>query len=110
MTQTSQLSLPQVETIEPEVFRSVSFRAESACSTDQAATLAEENNTRPSARPVNKQSISKSVNAILQEEAHSTHLTEASSAYNCPVHRKEVSGGSGFSKKVKTMKGLLNIK
>jgi len=50
--------LPQAENTEPDIYRSVSFRAESVCSTDQAATLAEENNVRPSARPANKPSIS----------------------------------------------------
>jgi len=75
-------SLPQVGILDPDVFRSVSFRAESICSTEQAATLAEES-FRPKAV---KPSIAQSINAILQDE------TQTSPAKDCPVHSKKEGG------------------
>lgn len=93
------ISMPQVGILDPEVFRSVSFRAESVCSTDQAATLAEDSFRTKATKP----SISQSINAILQDESQPT-----SSAKKCPVHNKKESGK--FSKKVQSMKGMLNLK
>lgn len=91
-------ALPQLGILDPDVFRSVSFRAESICSTDQAATLAED-----SFRPkTTKPSIAQSINAILQDEA------QASPVKKCPVHSKKESGK--FSKKMQSMKGMLNLK
>jgi hypothetical protein len=93
------MAIPQVGILEPEVFRSVSFRADSVCSTDQAATLAEESFRPKAAKP----SISQSINAILKDESQSS-----SPPNKCPVHSKKESGK--FSKKVQSMKGMLNLK
>lgn len=62
------MRLPPVGILDNEVFRSVSFRADSVTSTSQAATTIAEESFRPN-KPTVKSSIAQMVNGILEDES-----------------------------------------